>query len=372
MTLLDRYILKEWLKVFGMALGAMVGLLIIGQIYDSMPDFIQWKTPAGKVLSYYLWQVPVVMPIVLPVATLVSMLFVLGHLHKNQELTAMRAAGLSVRRITRTLWAGGVACTALLLTLNAAVIPPATEAVRTIRESARFEAERRTAGKDTKADSTFAAFFENGRDKRRWRIGSLGAYTGQASAVQVYELNNDGAPLRQTFAEHARYDVAKGCWTFENGREFAYEDAGRSAPATQRAFTEKTFPAFTEKPLHMLLMTKKPSGLSLEEISTLLTISGDISSSKSAALAVRYHSILASPFACLVVVGLAIPFAVAGVRTNPMVGVSKAIGVFILYYLADRIGYALGAQQILPAVLAAWIPNLIALAYAVRLCRKVN
>jgi lipopolysaccharide export system permease protein len=372
MPLLDRYLLKEWLKVFGMALGAMIGLLLIGQIQDSMPDFIQWKTATGKVLTYYLWQVPMVMPIVLPVATLVSMLFLLGHLHKNQELTAMRAAGLSVWRITRTLWIGGASCTILLLTLNSVVIPHATEAVRTIRENAKFDAEKKTSGKDTKSDTQFSAFFENGRDHRRWRIASLGAYTGQASGLQVYELNNDGAPIRQTFAEHGRYDEAKGCWIFENGREFAYENAGRSAPERQRAFTEKTFPVFTEKPMHMLLMTKKPSGLSLREISTLLSISGDISSSKNAALEVRYHSILAGPFSCLVVVGLAIPFAVAGVRTNPMVGVSKAIGVFVLYYMVDRVGYTLGAQQVLPAILAAWIPNLIAITYAARLCRKVN
>ncbi len=372
MTLLDRYILKEWLKVFGMALGAMIGLLVIGQIYDSMPDFIQWKTPAGQVLPYYLWQVPVLMPIVLPVATLVSMLFLLGHLHKNQELTAMRAAGLSVWRITRTLWAGGIAGTAMLLTLNAVVIPPATEAVRTIRENARFESERRTAGKDTKADAKFSVFFENGRDRRRWRIGALGAYTGQSSAVQVYERDNAGALTRQTFAEYGRYDAAQGFWIFENGREITYEDEGRAITAPQTAFKTKAFPKFTEKPLHMLLMTKKPGDLSLGEISTLLSISGDISSAKSAALAVRFHSILAGPFSCLVVVGLAIPFAVSGVRTNPMVGVSKAIGVFVLYYMFDRVGYALGAQQIVPVVLAAWIPNLIALAYALRLCRRVN
>ena len=67
MTLLDRYILKEWLKVFGMALGTMVGLLIIGQIFDSMSDFLEWKTPGGKVALYYVYQLPSQMPIVLPV-----------------------------------------------------------------------------------------------------------------------------------------------------------------------------------------------------------------------------------------------------------------------------------------------------------------
>lgn len=371
MTLLDRYILKEWLKVFGMALGAMVGLLLIGQAFDSMKDFLEWRTPGHLVARYYLCQVPAMMPIVLPVATLVSMLFVLGHLHKNQELTAMRAAGLSVRRITRTLWAGGAAGTLLLIALNSAVIPDALESSRTLYENAKFDFQRRKDENHTKVEKTSSVFFENGRDNRRWRIESLGGYTGQARRVQVYELDGNGAPKHQIFAEEAKYDFAKGHWTFLRGREFDYRDGGRET-GDQAAFRTKVMPGYTENPKHMMLMTKKPSGLSLGEIDTLLKLAGDLESSKTAALSVRYHSILSSPFGCLIVVGLAIPFAVAGVRTNPMVGVSKAIGIFALYYLLDRVGYALGSQQVLPPMLAAWLPNLIALAFAIRLCRKVD
>lgn len=371
MTLLDRYILKEWLKVFVMATGAMVGLLLIGQVFDSMPDFLRWKTGAGKVALYYFGQIPAMMPIVLPVATLISMLFVLGHLHKNQELTAMRAAGLSMRRITRTLWCGGAACTLMLMVFNAAVIPGATESTRTLYEKAKFANESKSSPDASAGEATPAVFFDNGRDAHRWRIGRLAAYTGHARSVQVFELSAEGAPLSQIFAEEADYDAKRGFWTFKHGRRFNYTENGTSTPE-QTAFTTLEMPAYTEKPIHMLLMTKKPSGLSLGEIDTLLTLAGDLQSAKTAALAVRYHSILASPFGCLIVVGLAIPFAVAGVRTNPMVGVSKAIGIFALYFLLDKVSYALGSQQIIPVVLAAWIPNIIALGFAFYFCRKVD
>lgn len=371
MTLLDRYILKEWLKVFVMATGAMIGLLLIGQVFGSMQDFFQWKTGAGKVALYYLEQVPSMMPIVLPVATLISMLFVLGHLHKNQELTAMRAAGLSMRRITRTLWVGGAACTLLLMVLNAKVIPSSIEASRSLSEHEERAYNIRHGGATAGSESAPAVFFDNGRDHRRWRIGGLSAYTGHARSAQVFELAADGTPLRQIFAEEADYDAARGFWVFQRGRRFTYSENGAGTPE-QTAFTTLEMPAYTEKPMHMLLMTKKPVDLSLGEIDTLLSISGDLESTKTAALSVRYHSILASPFGCLIVVGLAIPFAVAGVRTNPMVGVSKAIGIFALYYLLDKIGYALGSQQVLPAVLAAWMPNIIALAAAFHFCRKVD
>jgi lipopolysaccharide export system permease protein len=72
------------------------------------------------------------------------------------------------------------------------------------------------------------------------------------------------------------------------------------------------------------------------------------------------------------VVGIAVPFAVAGVRSNPMVGVSKAIGFFAIFYVLISIASIVGERQIIPAILAAWIPNLVMLAMSVRLFTKAR
>lgn len=372
MTLIDRYVFREWLKVFAMGLSSMVGLIVVIQMFADIKDFREWGTPTSDVAAYFLWLIPGQMPIVLPVALLVSLLFTLGNMHKNQEIAAMRAAGLSLWRITRGYWFAGIAGTAVLLAVNTLVVPLSLERTRTIRETQEFQYRRKmNASSKASAGEASHVVFDNGRDGHRWRITTLGASTGQADGVQVFDLDAAGRPLRQTFAAHARYDRSKGCWIFENGRTFKYlADNGDTAP--QEEFRSREFPAYTEDPLYMRLMAKKPTQLSFEEIDTLISLSGTMESTRIAALAVRWHSILAWPFSCMVVIALAIPFAVSGVRTNPMVGVSKAIGVFALYYLFDRIGFALGAQQILPAMLAAWIPNLAALAYAIPLCAKAN
>jgi lipopolysaccharide export system permease protein len=67
-----------------------------------------------------------------------------------------------------------------------------------------------------------------------------------------------------------------------------------------------------------------------------------------------------------------VPFAVAGVRSNPMVGVSKAIGFFAIFYVLISIASIVGERQIIPAILAAWIPNLVMLAMSVRLFAKAR
>ena len=64
------------------------------------------------------------------------------------------------------------------------------------------------------------------------------------------------------------------------------------------------------------------------------------------------------------------PFSLTGVRTNPMVGVSKAMGFFAIFFVLISIASILGERQIIPAMLAAWIPNLVMLAISMHLLEK--
>ncbi|MEM9227640.1 MAG: LptF/LptG family permease, partial [Verrucomicrobiota bacterium] len=77
------------------------------------------------------------------------------------------------------------------------------------------------------------------------------------------------------------------------------------------------------------------------------------------------------PFRCLVVVGIAIPFAVAGVRTNPLVGVSKSVGLFVLYFVVASVSRLLGEQGLLPMLVSAWLPLGLMLVVSFYFFRKV-
>ena len=66
------------------------------------------------------------------------------------------------------------------------------------------------------------------------------------------------------------------------------------------------------------------------------------------------------------------PFAVSGVRTNPMIGVSKALGFFAIFYVLISLASILCERQIIPALLAAWIPNIVMLAMSFRLYVKAR
>jgi lipopolysaccharide export system permease protein len=67
---------------------------------------------------------------------------------------------------------------------------------------------------------------------------------------------------------------------------------------------------------------------------------------------------LATPWTCLVVVLIAIPFGAASGRRNVFVGVASSILIFFAYYVLQQVCLALGAGGSLPAWVAGWLPNL--------------
>jgi lipopolysaccharide export system permease protein len=72
----------------------------------------------------------------------------------------------------------------------------------------------------------------------------------------------------------------------------------------------------------------------------------------------QLHGRLASPWTCLVVVLIAIPFGAMGGRRNVFFGVAGSIFIFFVYYVLLQLGLALGAGGFMPPALAAWLPNL--------------
>lgn len=378
--IIDRHILKEWLKIFLMALCAMAGMLLISSIYNDLQDMLQWEVPTLEVVEFFFMTTVGFLPVVIPVSLLVSLLFILGHFHKNQELTAWRAAGLGIFRITRSLWGAGAALSLLMLFLNATFVPYATE--RTTRIVQKY---------DKSGKSGEFIFYNNVGARRIWLISNFKSSTGEARNVNIYEFDAKSRLKREIAAATGVYDESAGTWTLADGREMEWcEPAAGGPPSSQKTFDKLagapadadgnakplrtlTPEAYPENPRLMLLASKKPGDLSLPEIGELLDRSGgNASEAQLAEYSVYYNSILASPFCCLIVVGIAIPFAVAGVRTNPMVGVSKSIGLFAAYFLLTNIFNALGSGLWLPPVVAAWAPNVLLFVYAVWLCRKVN
>ena len=370
MSLIDRYVLKEWLVGFALTLGVIVGILILQNMYDSLPDLLKADAGFKQIIFYYSLAMPTYLPAILPIALLVSLLFTLGTLHRNNEIIAMRASGASLFRISRYLWVSGLLLSLLLLYLTASFIPKAVEKSRTFLDNLEFAADE--AELDAReVGLLYNLGFDNRKDGRLWFMNRFSERAWLGLGVNVHTRDASGQEISRISASEAYFDDTQGHWVFLDGRELLL-DPETGDPLRIVPFKERKFEAFDEDPTLMLALHKEPKELSLNELRRIIETVPPEENPTVRAYLVRYFSLLAAPFSCLVVVGIAIPFAVSGVRTNPMIGVSKAMGFFVIFYVLISAATILGERQIISALLAAWIPNIVMLAMSVRLFAKAR
>lgn len=356
LTLLDRHILGEWLKILGLVLAATLGLLLMQAFYDDFRDLLEDGAGAADIAAYYAVRMPGYLTVVLPLALLISLLYSLGLLHRRNEFTAMRTAGLSLFRLTRGIWVAGLFCSGLMWLLTTRVEPWSVEEARRLKESIEFRHQARTAGADQAGLVTSVAF-DNRAEGRLWFINRYNRFAGRAYGVTVSVLDDRRREIVRYLAREADYDPVAGTWTFREGRELRF-DPETGEMIRPSAFAERTFAGFHEDPRLMLLIDRKPTELSSRELRRLIEHFTAERNPKVTRYAVRYYSLQAGTLGCLIVIGIAIPFAMSGVRVSPIVGVSKSIGLFFAYYLLMSAANVLGGRDLLTPELAAWMPNL--------------
>lgn len=343
--------------MLGLLLAATMGLLLMTALYDDFRDLIQLGVGAGDVLLYYATMMPGNLSIVLPISMLLSLLFVLSKLHRNNELTAMRGAGLNIFATTRALWLAAVVLCGVSLLLNAKVVPWSVEATRSLKDSFVFKAEARLAASDSALGLVASVAFDNQRQNRMWFINRYSRYSTKAYGVTVSELDAQRREKTRLMAREGTYDAVRRAWTFTDGREI-WIDPERGEVQRSVAFASKTVPHFTEDPQLMLLIDRKPRELSFNELKRITDYFSADNNPKFLRYEVRYYGLLFDTLGPLIILGIAIPFAVSGVRVSPVVGVSKSIGLFFLYFILTGIATPLGANGHMDPVWAALMPNL--------------
>lgn len=354
MSLIDRYILKEWGSAFLLTFSLVLGVLILQNMLDKIPDLLQAQATFPQIVYFFLLSLPAYLPLVLPIIFLVSLLFALGNLHRNNEIIALRAQGLSLMRISRSLWIVGLLLSAGLFYLTAFLVPQTVEQSRTFFDNLDFAA-REAVMESRDVGLIYNMGFDNRRDGRLWFMNRFSERAWLALGVNVHLRDAEGHESHRISASEAYYDDTQGSWVFLNGRELLLDPVSGD-PLRIIPFEQKRFPEFTEDPGLMLALHKQPKELSLHELHRIIKAIPPEDNPAVHAYLVRYFQQLASPFTCLIMVGIAVPFAVSGVRISPMVGISKSLAFFAAFYVLISIASMLGERQIIPAWMAAGLP----------------
>ena len=99
MKKLDFYIIRQFLVTLSMTLIGFVCVILIVDLIENLDRFIDNSIPSHITIKYYIYAIPWFLNIGLPMSMLISTVFSIGLLAKRNELSAMKATGISLYRI---------------------------------------------------------------------------------------------------------------------------------------------------------------------------------------------------------------------------------------------------------------------------------
>jgi lipopolysaccharide export system permease protein len=358
MRLLDRYLFRELLTPLAFCLGGFLIFWISADAFKSMSDFQDGRLGLLDILQYYLMKTPEFLVLILPMVLLLALLYTLTHHARHNEITAMRAAGVSLWRLCAPYLIVGLAASLALFGLREWGVPRCSDRAERILN--RYVQKPEAARK-----SEYRNFgFTNVRDHRAWFMAEYHVKTAEMLRPQVNWTRPDGSSHR-LYADRAIR--TNGVWTFFNVSK--YSQADTAAPLVPSLQTNVlALPEFDETPGEIQSEIKisgyegRPGAhtadIPLMDIWSYLRLHPSLSRTDASWLFTKWHERLASPWTCLVVVLIAIPFGAASGRRNLFVGVAGSIFICFAYFVVQQVSLALGSGGHLPAWLAAWLPNL--------------
>jgi len=130
--ILSRYILRQHIPPLLYALAALTFAMLVNQVAKQFGNFVGKGLPWGVIFEVFALSVPFIIAMTLPMAVLVAVLYTFSHLAADNEVTAMKASGVSVGRILAPVLGGATLIGVIALLWNDQVLPRSNHTLRTL------------------------------------------------------------------------------------------------------------------------------------------------------------------------------------------------------------------------------------------------
>jgi lipopolysaccharide export system permease protein len=130
--ILSRYLLARLLAPFGYALAALTGFMLLNQVAKRFDRLVGKGLDWSVIAEVFALSIPFIVAMTLPMAVLVAVLFAFSHLASDNEITAMRAGGLSVPQILTPVLLWGVLMASANFVFVDQVLPRSNARLRTL------------------------------------------------------------------------------------------------------------------------------------------------------------------------------------------------------------------------------------------------
>src|SRR3989454_1657484 len=130
--ILSRYILRQHIPPLLYALAALTFAMLVNQVAKQFGNFVGKGLPWGVIFEVFALSIPFIVAMTLPMAVLVAVLYTFSHLAADNEVTAMKASGISVGRILAPVLGGATLIGLIAFLWNDQILPRSNHQLRTL------------------------------------------------------------------------------------------------------------------------------------------------------------------------------------------------------------------------------------------------
>ncbi len=350
MRIIRNYILRECVVPFFLSVSILTCVFLLGNLIRLANMVINKGVSLVSIGKMFLLYAPLLLGYTLPIACLTTVILAFSRFSSDNEILAMRANGIHLKKLLFPLITVGVVLSLFSVILNERIIPYAHQRQREILKD--------IGTKNPTAALEAGAFINAFKDQILfiYRIEGNHLYN-----VRIYQPQPNGKPTRTIIAKEGEFTPVPG----ESKIKLKLMNGTSDEPNFENP---NNFYKLNFKNYFMTLdmnagesknVDKKPKGMTLKELKEKIKNLKDVSVDISPLIA-EYHRKITWSFSALVFILLGFPIAVFTHRREKTANIALAILCAAVYYLLSLGCEALSIQNITPPALTMWAPNVVA------------
>jgi lipopolysaccharide export system permease protein len=358
--ILSLYIIREIASLFLLGIMVFTLILLMGRLIKLTDLVITRGVPLADVSRMILYLMPSFLVFTIPMAFLLAVLLAFGRLSADNEITVMKAGGISLMQMMPPVVLCGLCAALLTLAASTVGVPWGNSAFKelsftvlkqnvaaTIREKVFWDDTpgivMYTEHYDEEHHTLKGVIIHDGRDLTRplTIFATDGVISSGPNRNDIRLVLNNGSIHAVGTAEEYRL-VQFGEYTMTIGGSGQGSGLGRN----ELDMTVAELQRQVDNPA-----TTKPVRLKMQS---------------------ELHSRFAFPFASLVFAVVAVPLGLQNRRSGKSAGFSTSIGILLAYYVVQSLLRTLAEKGSLPPALALWLPNMIFLGLGWYLLRMAS
>ncbi len=344
LKIVDKYILKEVASSFFFGTFTFLSIFLVDILMELIDYIISKGIPVETTIRLFLYALPAVLVLVIPMALLFSVLIALSRMQSDNEIIAMKASGIHFYRIVASLFWVGLVMTAITIFLNEILVPNSTYL--------RRELYRRVILKRPLPKIAENVFFEGGKN-RMFYVRKYDKKEDKMRNITVFELTGRNKYPNITEASYGNWENYN--WCFYDGVMREFNSKGEEKHFGH--YKKMVMPTDTAQDGFSSTYTT-PREMSFVKLREKIkeNASAGIDTTN---MLIELWNKTALPFASCVFVLIGAPLAVTSKRSGGSIGMGVSIIIIFIYYIIMSSGRALGEAQLMPPIFAAWLPNIV-------------